>query len=239
MKVKRYIVLVLLGGVIGGVIGLIIGNTKGLSFIEQLHFVTTRNAAVMGCIAIALIVALFVYLLTIQRKALNYKNYIKQQGSYLDMDEREHTASLLFWRTAIICYIQLFISLILLFVFVIGNASKEALIYVVIAFLLASFSSMQYGLFIRKYDPRFPKLGEKNYTEKTLALMDDAERHISLVSLYKIYTVNSLLLVIGIMILGVISISSQENYAVSLIILLVIYAYNIFGYQFKVRKFYK
>lgn len=239
MKVMRYILLVLIGGLIGGVIGTIIGFTNGFDAINKIHFVNDRTAMIMGIIAILAIILLFGYNLMIQKQALHYKKMMDEQVSDSETDLREKKASLLVWRVTIVYYLQLFVSLILLFLFVIGHATESHLLYVVIAFILASVGSTQYGLFIRKYDARFPKMGEKLYTEKLLALMDDGERHITLVSMYKVYSINIMLLIIAIMLLGILSIGTGMNHTISIIVLLIIFAYNVFGYQFKVRKFYK
>ncbi|KIX90240.1 hypothetical protein TP70_08645 [Staphylococcus microti] len=239
MKVMRYILLLLVGGIIGGVIGTIIGVTNGFDVINKIHFVNDRTAMIMGIIAILGIILLFVYNLMIQKQALHYKKMMDEQVSDSETDLREKKASLIVLRITMVSYLQLFISLILLLVFVIGHATESHFLYVVIAFILASVGSTQYGLFIRKYDARYPKMGEKQYTEKLLALMDDGERHITLVSMYKVYTINTMLLIIAIMLLGIMSIGTGMNHTLSIIVLLIILSYNVFGYHFKVRKFYK
>ena len=239
MKVMRYILLVLLGGLIGGVIGTIIGFTNGFDAINKIHFVNDRTAMIMGIIAILVIILLFGYNLMIQKQALHYKKMMDEQVSDSETDLREKKASLIVLRITMVSYLPLFISLILLLVFVIGHATESHLLYVAIAFILASVGSTQFGLFIRKYDARYPKIGEKQYTEKLLALMDDGERHITLVSMYKVYTINTMLLSLAIMLLGIMSIGTGMNHTLSIIVLLIILSYNVFGYHFKVRKFYK
>ena len=42
------------------------------------------------------------------------------------------------------------------------------------------------GVYARKLDSRMPKIGDKNYTEKRLSVMDEGERHITLKSLLKL-----------------------------------------------------
>ena len=42
------------------------------------------------------------------------------------------------------------------------------------------------GFYSRRFDALLPKIAEKHYTEKALALLDDGERHIVLISMYKI-----------------------------------------------------
>ncbi|UXR74078.1 LysR family transcriptional regulator [Staphylococcus sp. IVB6238] len=86
---------------------------------------------------------------------------------------------------------------------------------------------------------RFQKLGEKNYTEKLLNLMDEGEQHITLLSMYKVHTMNTMFIVLGIFLLSIFSLESGINQSFGVIILVFLFAYNLFGYQFRVRKFYK
>ena len=69
--------------------------------------------------------------------------------------------------------------------------------------------------------------------------MDEGERHITLISMYKTYHVNLTLIIIGAIILGIFSMVSGINQFVGLVILIVLFIYNAFGYLLKVSKFYK
>ena len=95
------------------------------------------------------------------------------------------------------------------------------------------------GFFVRKYDSRMPKQGEKQYTEKVLEIMDEGERHITLVSMYKVYHINISLLIIAALFLGLFSIISGINQTIGLFMLIILFCYNAFGYLLKVKKFYK
>jgi hypothetical protein len=104
---------------------------------------------------------------------------------------------------------------------------------------VASIAGIIIGVYYRKFDPRFPKQGEKNYTDKIFNLMDEGEKHISFVSMYKVYHWNLMMLMIGTMFLGIYSMATGINQGLSILILIIIFMYNAFGYLVKVRKFYK
>lgn len=105
--------------------------------------------------------------------------------------------------------------------------------------MLTIIPSIMLGFFNRRFDSRYPKIGEKNYTEKTLALLDEGERHIAIVSMYKNYGVNLVLLMIAIIFLSIFSIDTGSNQTLGILFLIIIFAYNSLGYMLKVRKFYK
>ncbi|ERH35820.1 hypothetical protein SEQU_04720 [Staphylococcus equorum UMC-CNS-924] len=68
--------------------------------------------------------------------------------------------------------------------------------------------------------------------------MDEGERHITLVSMFKIYHINLTLLIIGGMILGLFSLITGINQLLGLLLIIILFIYNAFGYMLKVRKFY-
>ncbi|MDO5376333.1 MAG: DUF3169 family protein [Staphylococcus rostri] len=237
MKVMRYILLTLLGGLIGGIIGVFVGGTQGFRFITQMHFLDDHALTIVACVIGIIILALLIYNLIVQKHALNYKNGVQQVAS--DMDHRENKADLLFWRASILNNLQLFIYFIFLLMLVLNNASSHWTLWIALMFFIVSVTMMPYNFFVRKFDPRFPKIGEKGYTEKTLALMDEGERHITLLSMYKLYVMNISLLMISIVIISIFSIESGVNQSFGLIILLCLFVYNVFVYLFRVRKYYK
>lgn len=69
--------------------------------------------------------------------------------------------------------------------------------------------------------------------------MDEGERHINFLTIYKQFFMNIGLLLISVMFLGIYSIISKSNQSVGIIILIILFIYNAFGYLSKVRKFYK
>ncbi|MEJ7480469.1 DUF3169 family protein, partial [Staphylococcus pasteuri] len=81
-----------------------------------------------------------------------------------------------------------------LFFIVLGNGNDKVLLYALIPYLFTIIPSLMIGFFVQKFDPRYPKLGEKNYTEKVLNLYDEGEKHIILQSMYKVFCINIYLL---------------------------------------------
>ena len=82
-------------------------------------------------------------------------------------------------------------------------------------------------------------LGEANYVEKSMQIMDEGERHITIVSMFKVYHFNISLLFLGILILVWISIVGNYNQAPGIIVLIILFGYNVFGYLWKVSRFYR
>ena len=60
----------------------------------------------------------------------------------------------------------------------------------------------QFTLFNRRFDDRMPKIADKNYTEKRLEILDEGERHIELIALFKTYAINLSILILAIVVLG-------------------------------------
>ena len=59
--------------------------------------------------------------------------------------------------------------------------------------MLTIIPSIMLGFFNRRFDSRYPKIGEKIIL-KNLSTLDEGERHIAIVSMYKNYGVNLALL---------------------------------------------
>ena len=72
-------------------------------------------------------------------------------------------------------------------------------------------SSVITGLFYRKFDSRYPKLGEKNYAEKLINILDEGERHIYFNSLFKTFYINLSLIMIGAIFLGFYSLETGHS----------------------------
>ncbi|MDQ7175666.1 DUF3169 family protein, partial [Staphylococcus chromogenes] len=72
-----------------------------------------------------------------------------------------------------------------------------------------------------------------------LDIKDEGERHITLLSMYKIYQFNLVGLFLCITVVFLFSLSQGNNQSFSLLILTLLFIYNAFGYLFKVRRHYK
>lgn len=238
MKVGRYLLLILLGGIVGGVIGTFFGMFEERNLLSIVQFSNSSIEITIIALASVINIVLTFVLYRVQRNALHYKKQMNKEIADHGADDLEQKANINFLRTSFIYYTQVLISLLTLFFIVLGNSTDLLLIYVIIPYVITFIPSIMIGFFVRKYDARYPKQGEAKYTEKVLSLMDDGERHITLVSMYKIYNINMILIIIGAMLLGLFSLISGINQLVGLLILIVLFIYNGFGYLFKVRKFY-
>ncbi|MBO3065057.1 MULTISPECIES: DUF3169 family protein [Staphylococcus] len=239
MKVGRYLLLTLLGGIVGGVIGIFIGLYDSTRTFLNFELPSYNIAIITSIIASILNIILTIFLHKIHKDALKYKTKMKENLGGYQTDELEEKANLKFMRSSFIYYIQVLISLVTLLVIVSVDADSTVTFYAIIPYLITIFPSLMIGFFVREYDSRYPKQGEAQYTEKTLQIMDEGERHITLISMYKTYHVNLTLIIIGAIILGIFSMVSGINQFVGLVILIVLFIYNAFGYLLKVSKFYK
>ena len=239
MKLTRYLLYIFIGGLIGGLIGILVGFTNGFRFIAEMSLDSKTTIETIGIIGILVTMTLIIFSLYMQKKALKYKKQLERHIEESDADSMETKASLSFMNVSLMIYLSYVVTFVLLLIYVVGNVNERFTLYPTVTFVMTSLSFIPYGFFIRKYDSRFPKSGEKNYTEKTLAMMDEGERHITLVSMFKIYHMNLNLLIIGILLLGIFSIESGVNQTVGLMILIILFVYNVFGYLLKVRKYYR
>lgn len=235
MKVKRYFILLVLGGIIGGFVGSSMGSIS--TFLSNVNFAHTHFGLIICIIASLIIIGLTFYLWKVQKDALKFKN--QSLNSIEDADLFEMKSNLNFNKSSIITYIQLIISFVALLLIVFDHGSNIDVLYAIIPYMLTIIPSIMLGFFNRRFDSRYPKIGEKNYTEKTLALLDEGERHIAIVSMYKNYGVNLTLLMVAIIFLGIFSIDTGSNQTLGILFLIIIFAYNSLGYMLKVRKFYK
>lgn len=237
MKVKRYLILLVLGGIIGGFVSSSMGSIS--TFLSNVNFAHTHFGLIICIIASLIIIGLTFYLWKVQKDALKFKNQSLNSIEDDDADLFEMKSNLNFNKSSIITYIQLIISFVALLLIVFGHGSNIDVLYAIIPYMLTIIPSIMLGFFNRRFDSRYPKIGEKNYTEKNLALLDEGERHIAIVSMYKNYGVNLVLLMIAIIFLGIFSIDTGSNQALGILFLIIIFAYNSLGYMLKVRKFYK
>ena len=80
-------------------------------------------------------------------------------------------------QNSFIYYLELTISFIALFIIVLGNGNSSASSWALLPFMTTIISSVITGLFYRKFDSRYPKLGEKIML-KLINILDEGERHI-------------------------------------------------------------
>lgn len=239
MKLKRYLVFVLIGAVVGGIIGFCFGMFEDRNLFEIVKFTSNQIVIIISIIASVINIVLTLLLYKVQQQALKYKSLMETDINDQQADDYEKLTSLKFMRTSTIYYIQILVSLITIFILALGNASNAYIVWAIIPFIITIIPSLMIGFFVRKYDSRMPKQGEKQYTEKVLEIMDEGERHITLVSMYKVYHINISLLIIAALFLGLFSIISGINQTIGLFMLIILFCYNAFGYLLKVKKFYK
>ncbi|MCD9058398.1 DUF3169 family protein [Staphylococcus epidermidis] len=239
MKIKRYALLCLLGGLVGGIIGYIIGAINWEKLFNYAQFANFKVVLYTTIVASLVNVILTVYLFIVQNASLHYKAKIDANISDDLADTYENKSFTKSLKVRFIYTMQLIVAFIAILIPVIGNASENHIALIMIPFIITIISSIMIGIFYRKFDARHPKLGEKHYTEKAFNIMDEGERYITLVSFYKVHQQNIVLLFIGIMILGIFSITTGMNQSLGLILFIILFIYNSLGYLLKVSNFYK
>ena len=237
MKIKRYALLCLLGGLVGGIIGYIIGAINWEKLFNYAQFANFKVVLYTTIVASLINVILTVYLFIVQNASLHYKAKIDANISDDLADTYENKSYTKSLKVRFIYTMQLIVAFIAILIPVIGNASDNHIALIMIPFIITIISSIMIGIFYRKFDARYPKL-ERN-TEKAFNIMDEGERYITLVSLYKVHQQNIVLLFIGIMMLGIFSITTGMNQSLGMILFIILFIYNSLGYLLKVSNFYK
>ncbi|ELP8755424.1 DUF3169 family protein [Staphylococcus pseudintermedius] len=239
MKVWRYLSFVLLGGIVGVFVSLLISGIDFQHLIEHIDFMD-QQFMVISCVIVTLcIIGLTLWQYQTQKAALKLKSRVDHQTEIEETDTLENQANMKFLKVSIIVYVQYFISFVYFFILALGNQGDKALITVLIPFLFTIIPAIMVGFFQRKFDRRFPKMGEAKYTEKTFEMMDEGERHITVVSLYKVYHMNLSLIIIGVVLLSFFSLVIGINQFLGILFMIVLFAYNTFGYLWKVSRFYR
>ncbi|MCE7785327.1 DUF3169 family protein [Staphylococcus xylosus] len=239
MKVGRYLLFILLGGIVGGVIGSTISIMKYTNLLSNIT-ISENSLIIVTIIASVINIILIFALHKVQRDAIKFKSKTNHSLEDAQADLFEEKANIKFLRSNFIYYIQLSVSFITMLIFTVSNNTNEmSVFYAIIPFLITIIPSLMAGFFVRKFDSRYPKQGEARYTEKILEIMDEGERHITLVSMFKTYHINLVLIILGVILLGAFSIRTGINQSIGLLILIVLFVYNAFGYTLKVSKFYK
>lgn len=239
MKVWRYLSFLFLGGVVGFFISLLLTRIDFQQLIQHIDFMS-EQFIIISCIIVTLcIVGLTLWQYQTQKVALKLKSRVDYQTEIEETDTLENQANMKFLKVSIIVYVQYFISFVYFFILALGNEGDTALVTAVIPFLFTIIPAIMVGFFQRKFDRRFPKMGEAKYTEKTFQIMDEGERHITLVSLYKVYHMNLSLIIIGVVLLSFFSLVTGINQFLGILFMIVLFAYNAFGYLWKVSRFYR
>ena len=239
MKVGRYLLFILLGCIVGGIMGSTISVMEYTNLFSNIT-ISENSLVIVTIIASVINIILIFVLHKVQRDAIKFKSKTNHSLEDTQADLFEKKANIKYIRSEIIYFIQMSVSFITIFIVVLANKNNEmSSFYAIIPFLITMIPSLMVGFFARKFDSRYPKQGESRYTEKVLSIKDEGERHIILVSMFKTYHINLVLIMIGVVLLGVFSIRTGINQSIGLLILIVLFVYNAFGYTLKVSKFYK
>lgn len=239
MKVGRYIGLLILGGIVGGIVGLIIGWGEDINISEFLFFANLSNSIIITAISLIIILILGIFAFKYARNAYFYKKALEKDISEDNVDTYEQKSSIHFIEAQKLLLASYGIAFLNLFIIVLGHGSIEVYFIALIPFFVVVIWGTINGVYARKLDSRMPKVGDKNYTEKRLSVMDEGERHIKLKSLFKVNAVTLSLVIVGILFLYFYSMATGDNQSIGMLVLIIIFIYNSLTYTFKVAKYYK
>lgn len=238
MKVGRYILFILLGGIAGGILGSLISIFKYTNLLSDFKIVD--NHLFFVCISASIINIILIFVLyKTQRDAIKYKTKANQIIEDEAADEYERKANIKNLHSNFVFHIQAVVCFINMLIVVLANNNEDTLTYFIIPLLITVVPSLMVGFFARRFNANYPKQGEAKYTEKVLNTLDEGERHITLISMFKIYHINLAMILLAVVFLGLFSVSTGINQTAGLFILIILFIYNAFGYTLKVRKFYK
>ncbi|WP_145115428.1 DUF3169 family protein [Staphylococcus argensis] len=239
MKVGRYIWLFILGCFIGGIIGGVIGVAQNFNIKRLLFFADFKNSVTISMIStiFTLILALTAYIYL--RSALKNNKVLESNIYDEEADIYERNYNIHFNRAQILILISNIVAFLNLFIIVLGHGSLNVYFIALIPVCVTAIISIINGIYIHKLDSRMPKLGDKNYTEKRLSVMDEGKRHITLKSLFKVNAVTLSLVIVGLLFLYFYSMATGDNQSIGMLVLIIIFIYNSLTYTFKVAKYYK
>lgn len=231
--------MLILGGIVGGIVGLMIGWSDDFNIKKYLYFADFKNSMIISATSLIIILILGIFALKYSRAAFHNKSQLEKDISEDHADTYERTYNIQFVNAQILFLVSYAIAFLNLFIIVLGHGSQESFIIAFIPFIVAVIWGPINATYAHKLDPRIPKLGEKNYTEKRLSNMDEGERHITLKSLFKVNAVTISLIIVGIGFLYLYSMITGDNQSIGMLVLIIIFIYNSLTYTFKFAKYYK
>ena len=136
MKIKRYALLCLLGGLVGGIIGYIIGAINWEKLFNYAQFANFKVVLYTTIVASLVNVILTVYLFIVQNASLHYKAKIDANISDDLADTYENKSYIKSLKVRFIYTMQLIVAFIAILIPVIGNASENHIALIMIPFII-------------------------------------------------------------------------------------------------------
>jgi len=123
----------------------------------------------MLIISITLITTFFNIFLTLlllkyQKDSLRLKSKSIEFEDEDIADTYERKANLKYLSVSFIFYLEILISFLTIFILALGNISDKYLFLSILPFIVTAIPAIMIGLFVRKFDDRYPKMGEEKYT---------------------------------------------------------------------------
>ncbi|WP_259337158.1 DUF3169 family protein [Staphylococcus arlettae] len=106
MKIGRFLLLILLGGIVGGVIGIFFGMFEDRNLLSIIQFSNSSIEITIIALASLINIVLTFVLYKVQRNALHYKKQMNKEIADQSADDLEQKANLNFLRTSFIYYTQ-------------------------------------------------------------------------------------------------------------------------------------
>lgn len=175
------------------------------------------------------------------------KIFNKANQNNLDPDELDVWINRTYYRAQDFTTGGLLLSLLTLVVTVTGIILIEEtnttmmLTLIILSIVLLIFST--YAVFyqaqaLQKIYPEreIPSVDDKDYSDKLLKVSDEGERHLILTGLYKSNQTAQMSILVGVVFLTIVSIATETNQLLAIIVLLAIFALNAFKYTQVLKK---
>ncbi|MHD0381924.1 DUF3169 family protein [Staphylococcus simulans] len=230
----KYAGKIALGGLAGGCVGLYFSFLSEQSRLPLFGPNETIISTVITTLLIFIIGVLMVHQLS---QAKNYK-HLSEEDEALG-DHYDTLANRKQFIASVLNNLGLFIVIANIILVTIFKAGDNYWGLTIIPFLITSIFSVVYQIYLPKLDERMPKVNDEHYVDKLIKAMDEGERHITFTSLYKLFHFNLAALMILILLLAFYSAVTGHTQTLALIILFIVFIYNVSFYYVKIYKYYK
>ncbi|MHD0396953.1 DUF3169 family protein [Staphylococcus simulans] len=230
----KYAGKIALGGIAGGGVGLLFNSLSEQSRLQLFDLKTTMFFTLF---MIAVIIIIGVLMVLQLQQAKNYKQLSEENEAMADQyDAMYHQKC---FNASVLNHINVFMALgniILVTSFKFANNRWEVS---VLSFLVATLFSVVYQTYLPKLDSRLPKANDEQYADKMMKAMDEGERHVTFSAIYKLFQYNLLALTVLILVLAFYSAQTGQTQTLALILLFILFIFNVSFYYVKIYKYYQ
>ncbi|RIN78295.1 DUF3169 family protein [Staphylococcus simulans] len=230
----KYAGKIVLGGLLGGCVGLYFSF---LSEQSRLQLFGTNETVISTVITTLLIIIIGVLMVQQLSQARDYKHLSEEDEALGDHYDTLYNRK--FFNASVLSHLSTFVALaniILVTTFKLAHNHWEVS---VIPFLISTFFSVMYQIYLPKLDSRLPKPNDEQYADKMMKAMDEGERYVTFSAIFKLFQYNLLALTILILALAFYSAITGHTQTLALTLLFILFVFNISFYYVKIFKHYQ